>query len=258
MLLNASNLWSGYGDITILHGVDLHVDSGEIVAVLGRNGVGKTTLMRALSGALPCRQGGLQLEGLEISAMAAHERARLGIAYVPQGRQIFSQLTVMENILVGAYAARFDKARVSRLVEALMADFASLRPNLKQLGGSLSGGQQQLLALARALITEPKLLLLDEPSEGIQPSLLDDISEVLRKISSRDGLAVLLVEQNLDFARQLATRGYLLESGRINRTVTISDALDDDELYRELFGAAVSAGGATPNATSQMHQATGA
>jgi urea ABC transporter ATP-binding protein UrtE len=237
MLLSANDIWSGYGDITILEGVRLTLDKGEVVAVLGRNGVGKTTLVRTLSGALPCKRGVIRLDDKEITSVPAHERARRGVAYVPQGRQIFSQLTVMENILVGAYAAGFDKARVARLVDELMTYFESLKPKLKHLGGSLSGGQQQLLALARALITEPKVLLLDEPSEGIQPSLLDDIADVLAKVSARNGLAILLIEQNLDFARKLATRGYLMESGRIKREVTIDESAGHRELERELFGA---------------------
>jgi urea transport system ATP-binding protein len=237
MLLSASNLWSGYGNVTILRGVDFNVGEGEIVAVLGRNGVGKTTLIRTLSGALPCQQGGIQLSLREIGSLAAYERARIGIACVPQGRQIFAQLTVAENMLIGAYAMGSDQKRITQKMEALMVDFPSLVPKLKHLGGSLSGGQQQLLALARALITLPKVLLLDEPSEGIQPSLLDDIAGVLRTVSARDGLSVVLVEQNLDFAKQLASRAYLMESGRVGGTVAINDNLDDKALNRELLGA---------------------
>ena len=242
MLLSANNIWSGYGDITVLAGAELEIEAGEVVAVLGRNGVGKTTLVRTLSGALPCKLGSIHLNDQDITGLPAHERARKGIAYVPQGRQIFPQLTVMENILVGAYAARFDEVRITRLVEELMTYFESLKPKLKHLGGSLSGGQQQLLALARALITEPRLLLLDEPSEGIQPSRLDDIADVLGRVLARSGLAILLVEQNLDFAKKLATRGYLMESGRIKRSVTIDESANDRELERELFGAVSSVG----------------
>ncbi|MGF6757453.1 ABC transporter ATP-binding protein [Paraburkholderia sp. GAS42] len=237
MLLSARDVWSGYGDITILEGAGIDIDTGETVAVLGRNGVGKTTFVRALSGALPCKRGSIRLEGIDITTLAAHERAKRGVAYVPQGRQIFSQLTVMENILVGAYASGFETTRVARLIDELLSYFESLKPKLKHLGGSLSGGQQQLLALARALITEPKVLLLDEPSEGIQPSLLDDIADVLNRVSVGRGLAILLVEQNLDFARRLATRGYLMESGKIKREVKIDESSNDRELERELFGA---------------------
>lgn len=237
MLLSAKDVWSGYGDITILEGAGIDVEAGEIVAVLGRNGVGKTTLVRTLSGALPCKRGVIRLDGVDIAKHAAHARARMGVAYVPQGRRIFAQLTVMENILVGAYAAHFDNSRVTRLVDELLSYFESLKPKLKHLGASLSGGQQQLLALARALITEPKVLLLDEPSEGIQPSLLDDIADVLNKVSAGRGLAILLVEQNLDFAKKLASRGYLMESGQIKREMAIDESSANQELERELFGA---------------------
>jgi urea ABC transporter ATP-binding protein UrtE len=237
MLLSANNIWSGYGDITILCGAELQIDAAETVAVLGRNGVGKTTLVRALSGALPCKRGVIRFGDRDITTLPAHERAKAGIAYVPQGRQIFAQLTVMENILVGAYAARFDSARLTRLTDEVLTYFQTLKPKLKELGGSLSGGQQQLLALARALMTEPKILLLDEPSEGIQPSLLDDIADVLNKVSANTGLAVLLVEQNLDFARKLATRAYLMESGSIRRSINIDEFANDRDLERELFGA---------------------
>ncbi|BBU30349.1 hypothetical protein BTHE68_40830 [Burkholderia sp. THE68] len=145
-------------------------------------------------------------------------------------------------MLVGAYAAGFNNARVVQMTDELLTYFQTLKPKLKDLGGSLSGGQQQLLALARALMTEPKILLLDEPSEGIQPSLLDDIAEVLNKVSNDTGLAVLLVEQNLDFAKKLASRGYLMESGRIRRNVAIDESANNGELERELFGAVASTG----------------
>ena len=237
MLLEAEGLWSGYGPVNILEGTGLVVGAGEIVAVLGRNGVGKTTLMRALSGALPCKRGSLTFNGVDITTSQAHERARAGIAYVPQGRQIFSQLTVRENILVGAYAQQLDDATIHKRLDGLMEDFPALRVKLRDLGGSLSGGQQQLLALARALITAPQVLLLDEPSEGIQPSVLDDICSVLKRVVARDQVSLLLVEQNLDFARRLATRGYVMDGGQIHREIQIEDGLDVDLLSQELFGA---------------------
>lgn len=238
MLLEADALWSGYGAITILQGATLRVDTGEIVAVLGRNGVGKTTLMRTLSGALPFHRGTLHFAGHDLSSSASHDRARSGISYVPQGRQIFGQLSVYENIMVGAYAMKLEQNTIADRLESLLSDFPSLRTKLADLGAGLSGGQQQLLALARALITRPKLLLLDEPSEGIQPSLLDDITVVLHRVAARDGVAVLLVEQNLDFARRLASRGYLMDNGQIHREIVIGEALDTTSLSRELFGAA--------------------
>jgi ABC-type branched-subunit amino acid transport system ATPase component len=244
MRLYVSDMWSGYGDITVLRGVGFSVRAGEMVAVLGRNGVGKTTLMRTRSGAIRSKQGILRLEGEDISDRPAHERARLGIAYVPQGRQIFQQLTVLENLLIGAYAEGMAKAKVHQVVESLLTDFPSLKTKLRAAGGSLSGGQQQLLALARSLVTSPNVLLLDEPSEGIQPSLLDEIADVLLRICARDELSVVLVEQNLDFTRRLAGRGFLMDSGQLKRELDISASSDDEQLHRELFGAE-----ATPGST---------
>lgn len=234
MLLVVEGLWSGYGEIPILQGVDLVVGAGEIVAVLGPNGVGKTTLMRTLAGALECHRGRVCFCGTDISRTAAHKRARLGIGYVPQGREIFSQLTVLENLLVGLYAANMSRERVDQILE----EFPSLKPKLRDLGGSLSGGQQQLLALARALIIDPKFLLLDEPSEGIQPSLLDEIAEVLCRFKTKSGLSVLLVEQNLDFAGGLADRAYLMDIGRINRQLDAKELLEDSLLHKEFLGVA--------------------
>jgi urea ABC transporter ATP-binding protein UrtE len=232
MLLTAESLWSGYGEISILQGVDLAVDVGEIVAVLGPNGVGKTTLMRTLAGAIKCHRGRVMFGGADVSRTAAHDRTRLGIGYVPQGREIFGQLTVLENLLVGLYACKLPKERVDLMLE----EFPSLKPKLKDLGGSLSGGQQQLLALARALIIEPKILLLDEPSEGIQPSLLGEISEVLRRFKVKRGLSVLLVEQNLDFASSMADRAYLMDIGRISRQLDAKDLQEDSSLHLEFLG----------------------
>jgi len=234
MLLVVEGLWSGYGEISVLQGVDLAVGPGEIVAVLGPNGVGKTTLMRTVAGILKCQRGRVKFEDRDVTRTAAHERARLGIGYVPQGREIFTQLTVLENLLVGLYAADMSRDRVDRMLE----EFPSLKPKLRDLGGSLSGGQQQLLALARALIIEPRVLLLDEPSEGIQPSLLDEISEVLRRFKTKSSLSVLLVEQNLDFAGGLADRAYLMDIGRIKRELEPRELLEGDALHREFLGAA--------------------
>lgn len=234
MLLAVEGLWSGYGEISILQGVDLTIGAGEIVAVLGPNGVGKTTLMRTLAGALKYHRGRISFDNRDVSRTPAHERARLGIGYVPQGREIFSQLTVLENLLVGLYAVNMSRERVDKMLE----EFPSLKPKLRDLGGSLSGGQQQILALARALIIEPKILLLDEPSEGIQPSLLDDISEILCRFKTKIGLSVLLVEQNLDFAGGLADRAYLMDIGRIRRQLEANEFIDGSALHREMLGVA--------------------
>ncbi|MEI6003366.1 ATP-binding cassette domain-containing protein [Paraburkholderia bengalensis] len=170
----------------ILSGIDLQVDVGECVAMLGRSGSGKTTLARALYGAIPCRRGVIRFMDEVVTSEAAYERANRGIAYVPQGRQIFLELSVMENLVLDAYAAQFDKTRTDRAVEKLLEYFHTLKPKLKDLGGGLNAGQQQLLAVARALMSEPKILLLDEPSDGVDPSLLDEIAATVKKNLERD------------------------------------------------------------------------
>lgn len=234
MSLVVDNLWSGYGSIAILQGVQLVVGEGEIVAVLGPNGVGKTTLMRTLAGSLPVQRGSVHFDGRDVTAVAAHLRARAGIGYVPQGRGIFPQLTVRENLLVGLYATR---QPLERLDETLH-EFPALQRKLGDAGGSLSGGQQQQLALARALVIQPRLLLLDEPSEGIQPSVLDEISDILLRFKRARNLSVLLVEQNLDFAASLADRAYMMDVGRISRQLESAELSDDTALQREFLGAA--------------------
>lgn len=234
MSLVVDNLWSGYGSIAILQGVDLRVDEGEIVAVLGPNGVGKTTLMRTLAGSLPVQRGSLQFDQRDVTVVASHQRARAGIGYVPQGRGIFPQLTVRENMLVGLYATRQPLA----LLDETLREFPALQRKLGDAGGSLSGGQQQQLALARALVIQPRLLLLDEPSEGIQPSVLDEISDILLRFKRARNLSVLLVEQNLDFAASLADRAYMMDVGRISRQLESGELSDDTALQREFLGAA--------------------
>lgn len=234
MLLRVSELRAGYGDVPILHGVDLDIDAGTVVAILGPNGVGKSTLARTLAGLLPARAGRIVFDGTDITRASAPARVRLGIGYVPQGRAIFPKLTALENLLVGVHAAALPRNRVDEVLEF----FPSLRAHLNKLGGTLSGGEQQLLALARALVLRPKLVVLDEPSEGIQPSIIDQIEDVLGKVRAHAALAVLLVEQNLDFAGALADRAHLMERGRIARAVDPHALADDRALYEEFIGAA--------------------
>ncbi len=232
MLLSVDGISSGYGEIVILTDLTLHLQAREVVAVLGRNGIGKTTLMKTLAGLLKTTQGSVTFDGGDITHLQPSSRARLGIGYVPQGRGIFPKLTVLENLLVGVYAGGFSRG----LVDEVLEDFPVLRPKLKNLGGSLSGGQQQLLALARALAIRPRLLLLDEPSEGIQPSILDEIHDVLKRAKERHSLSILLIEQNLDFAGTLADRVYLMDTGHISREVDPRKLLDDPALFHEFIG----------------------
>ena len=210
-LLRVKNLDINYGESQVLRDVNLELNPGTITALMGRNGVGKTTLLKAIMGLLPARKGEVAFQGRSLNGLPPEKRARAGIAYVPQGREIFPKLTIEENLLMGL------EARPQRLSKIPEEEVFSLFPFLagmrKRLGGNLSGGQQQQLAIARALLGKPKVLLLDEPTEGIQPSIIDDIEKVLFGLKAKGDIAVLLVEQYLDFARLLGDRYYIMERG---------------------------------------------
>jgi urea ABC transporter ATP-binding protein UrtE len=231
-MLRVNDLRAGYGELMVLTGFNITLEPQQTVAVLGRNGIGKTTLVKTLAGLIRTRGGCITLEDQDITNMSPPQRARMGLGYVPQGREIFSKLTVRENLLVGVRARKLPLSTIDETLET----FPTLCPKLNDLGSSLSGGQQQLLALARALVLRPKLLLLDEPSEGIQPSLLDEIHQHLVQARRHYGLTILLVEQNLDFASSLADRAYVMESGSVAREVDRDRLLSDATLLHEFLG----------------------
>jgi urea transport system ATP-binding protein len=211
-MLIAENIQLYYGASHILRGVSVSAETGKISCVLGRNGVGKTSLMRALMGLQGIRSGKLEFDGQDIAAMKPADRARNGIALVPQGREIFPRLTVLENLQTG-YAA---VSRADRYIPDEIFDLFPVLADMKhRRGGDLSGGQQQQLAIGRALVMRPKLLILDEPTEGIQPSIIKDIGRVLRMLADRGTMAILLVEQYLDFARELGDTLAIMERGQI-------------------------------------------
>ncbi len=201
-----------YGESHILRNVNLTVPERGVVCLMGRNGAGKTTLLKSAMGLLPVRSGRISLAGEDISGRPPYERARRGMAYVPQGREIIAQLTVFENLKLGL-AARKDQPR--EIPDAVFELFPMLKTMLKRRGGDLSGGQQQQLAIARALLAEPKLLILDEPTEGIQPSIIDEIEDVIERIKQQRSMSILLVEQYLEFAWRLADGYYIMEKGTI-------------------------------------------
>ena len=233
-MLSVRDLHAGYGGITVLSGVDLDIGAGEIVAILGRNGAGKSTLLRAIVGLLPVRAGTIGLDGRgELTRLPAHARARAGLGYVPQGRQIFPRLSVLDNLRAAALAVGRDPTSG---VAAVLDEFPILKDKLRAQGASLSGGQQQILALARALVTQPRVLLLDEPTEGIQPSIVDAIAAHVREINTRSGVSVLLVEQNLEFAAELAARAYVLDKGAVVRELPPASVLRDLDLQHEYLG----------------------
>jgi urea ABC transporter ATP-binding protein UrtE len=211
-MLAVSNLTAAYGSVPVLNGVSLSLAKGEVLALLGRNGVGKTTLLRTLTGLLPPLAGQVELDGVAIAGLPTHAISRMGVALVPQGRGIFAKLSVRENLVAGGRAA---KGRGAVPLDEILARFPALRDRLAQAGGTLSGGEQQQLAIARALSARPNVVLLDEPSEGIQPNVVHDIGELIGRLVRETGLAVLLVEQNIDFALHTASRCAVMEKGRI-------------------------------------------
>ena len=230
-MLEVSNVDLYYGAAQALRGVSLEAKAGEITCVLGRNGVGKTSLMRAVVGQQPIRRGTIALGGEDLGSSAPYARARAGIGFVPQGREVFPLLTVKENLQTGfAPVKRADRS----LPEHVFDLFPVLKTMLGRRGGDLSGGQQQQLAIGRALVTRPRLLVLDEPTEGIQPSIIKDIGRAIRYLKEEAGIAVLLVEQYLDFCRELADRVYILDRGRIVFSGVGTD-LDDPEVRRHLM-----------------------
>lgn len=230
-MLEVSNVDLYYGAAQALRGVSLEAKAGEITCVLGRNGVGKTSLMRAVVGQQPIRRGTIQLGGEDLGSSAPYARARAGIGFVPQGREVFPLLTVKENLQTGFAPVKRAERSIPEHVFEL---FPVLKSMLGRRGGDLSGGQQQQLAIGRALVTRPRLLVLDEPTEGIQPSIIKDIGRAIRYLRSEAGIAVLLVEQYLDFCRELADRVYILDRGRIVFAGVGAD-LDDPEVRRHLM-----------------------
>jgi urea transport system ATP-binding protein len=228
-MLSVQGLDAGYGRARVLFGVSLAVEPGQLVCVMGRNGVGKTTLLNTVMGVLPAAGGSVSFEGRDITRLKPYERVRLGIGYVPQGHETFPQLSVMGNLLVTLEASPH---KDSTAIEHALEVFPRLKPILKRRAGFLSGGQQQQLAMARALVTRPKLLILDEPTEGIQPSIILEIEEAIERLHA-SGLAVLLVEQYLDLALRLADRFLILDGGHVVHSGA-SEELKGEEVHRLL------------------------
>ncbi len=227
-MLNISGLNQFYGESHTLWELDLGIPEGQVTCVMGRNGVGKTTLMQCIMGLLPLRSGAMELQGTDLARLPAERRATLGIGYVPQGRQIFPLLTVEENLQIGLPARRDGRKQVPDFIFEL---FPVLKEMLGRRGGDLSGGQQQQLAIGRALVIDPKLLILDEPTEGIQPNIVHDIGDIIIRLNKEMGLTVILVEQKLPFARRIADRFLILDRGRVMAAGEMAEL--SDELVRE-------------------------
>ncbi|QRM57873.1 ABC transporter ATP-binding protein [Sinorhizobium sp. BG8] len=225
-LLVTKDLRSGYGRIPILFGIDLSIAEGEFVGILGHNGMGKSTLLRTLMGHIPATAGIVAFNGQDIGRASPAARARAGIGYVPQGRQIFPAMSVLDNLRVGA--AHESQKNAKAIIEKVIEELPRLKPILTRTGGVLSGGEQQILALARCLCAEPKLILLDEPTEGIQPSIIEEMKDTLKALATARNLSILLVEQNLQFISDLASRVLVIKRGQLSGEIDPARLHDAD------------------------------
>jgi branched-chain amino acid transport system ATP-binding protein len=233
-LLQIERLDAAYGPVQVLRGLDLHVDDGEVVVLLGANGAGKTTTIRAICQMVDTK-GSVQMDGTQLVGRRPEQMAKLGIAHVPQGRGTFPELTVNENLEVGAYV-RKDRGVIRDDIERWYAMFPRLAERRTQLAGSLSGGEQQMLAVARALMSRPRLLLLDEPSLGLAPIIIQDLFEKFDELNEQEGVTMFVVEQNANLALRIADRAYVLEAGRIVLTGSADDLRANDDVRRAYLG----------------------
>jgi len=234
MLLEVNNLNVYYGAIHALQGISFNVEEGEIVTLIGANGAGKSTTLRTISGLLRPRQGHVSYKGTDITLLPAEQIVRLGISHVPEGRKIFSPLTVRENLEMGAYS-RDDKTEISDTMERVFKHFPRLRERINQLGGTLSGGEQQMLATGRGLMSRPALLLMDEPSMGLSPILVEEIFKIIKEIN-QEGTTILLVEQNALMALSVSNRAYVLETGRVVLSGKAKDVAENPQVKAAYLG----------------------
>jgi len=233
-LLKITGLQVAYGGIKAVKGVDLHVNEGELVTLIGSNGAGKTTTMKAITGSLPPASGDIEYLGKSIKGKGAWDLVRDGLAMVPEGRGVFARMTIIENLQMGAYI-RNDKAEIAADMEKMFTIFPRLRERKDQLAGTMSGGEQQMLAMGRALMSRPKVLLLDEPSMGLSPIMVDKIFEVVRDVAAQ-GVTILLVEQNASRALGIADRGYVMESGIVTMDGDAKELLNDPRVRAAYLG----------------------
>ncbi len=233
-LLSVEDLHVSYGAIRALHGISFHVNKGEIVTLIGANGAGKSTTLRTISGLLLADRGKILYDGVDITRMNADQIVRIGIVQVPEGRKIFAPLTVRENLEMGAFT-RHNKKEIAESMEFVFSLFPRLRERAEQLGGTLSGGEQQMLAVARALMAKPRLLLMDEPSMGLAPILVEEIFNIIQRIN-QEGVTILLVEQNAHMALSVAHRGYVLETGVIQMEGTPAELRENPQVRAAYLG----------------------
>ena len=234
MLLEIKDLCAGYGDLQVLFNISMKVNEGEVVSLVGSNGAGKTTLLRILSGLEPIKSGSILYQGEDLTKIKPYEKADHGIAHIPQGRGILGSLTVKENLVMGAYP-KAARASMEANIEKSFSMFPILKERQNQMAGSLSGGEQQMLAIARALMISPKLLMLDEPSLGLAPLVVKDMFDIISNVA-KQGVSILIVEQNLNQALSVADRGYVLETGQIVMEGKAADLLANEEIQAAYLG----------------------
>lgn len=233
-MLEVKDLEVYYGVIQAIKGVSFHVDQGEVIALIGANGAGKTTILHTVTGLLAPKKGSVYFEGKEITKMPAHKIVSLGMAHVPEGRRVFAELSVYENLKMGAYI-RKDRSEIEATLEKVYERFPRLKERRNQMAGTLSGGEQQMLAMGRALMSKPKIILMDEPSMGLSPILVNEIFDIIQEVSN-SGTTVLLVEQNAKKALSIADRAYVLETGKISIEGKAKDLLEDDSIKKAYLG----------------------
>ena len=234
-MLKIQDLHVSYGAVRAIKGISLEVNDGELVSLIGANGAGKTTTLHTISGLVPAESGSIMLDGTDLRKTAPNRIIELGLAHVPEGRHVFARMTVEENLMMGAYIVR-DKAKIKKQLAMVYDHFPRLSERARQLAGTLSGGEQQMLAMGRALMTEPRMLLLDEPSMCLSPILVKEIFSIVKTLHS-DGITVLLVEQNAKMALSISDRAYVLETGLISMSGRARDLLHDDKVRRAYLGA---------------------
>ena len=233
-MLEVKDLEVYYGMIQAIKGVSVHVDQGEVIALIGANGAGKTTILHTVTGLLSPKKGSVVFEGQEVTKIPAHKIVSLGMAHVPEGRRVFAELSVYENLKMGAYT-RKDKSEIEENLQKIYERFPRLKERKNQMAGTLSGGEQQMLAMGRALMSQPKIILMDEPSMGLSPILVNEIFDIIQEVS-KSGTTVLLVEQNAKKALSIADRAYVLETGRIALEGRAEDLLRDDSIKKAYLG----------------------
>ena len=236
VLLDVREVDTFYGKVQALHSVSLQLNEGEIVSVIGANGAGKTTLMGTIMGSVPCASGNILFNGEEISEMSTHEITARRLTSVPEGRRIFPKLSVRENLEIGAYSRKINSAQIEKEIEVIYNMFPRLRERHRQMGGTLSGGEQQMLAIGRGLMNDPKILILDEPSLGLAPVVVDEVFKILPQINQELGIAILLVEQNAYMAMETSNRTYVLENGHITKSGPSNELINDPVIVKSYLG----------------------